>query len=70
MTGLNRHYDLVIANGRVIDPATGLDAARHVGINGHRIAAISEEPLAGPVLLTASLSLHGPTAAKRRPILP
>ena len=25
-------YDLVIANGRVMDPESGLDAVRHVGI--------------------------------------
>ena len=27
-------YDLVIAGGRVIDPETGLDGKRHVGIKG------------------------------------
>lgn len=40
-------YDLVIANGRVMDPESGLDAVRNVGINGRRIAAISERPLQG-----------------------
>lgn len=40
-------YDLVLANGRVMDPASGLDAPRHVGINGDRIAALSEQPLRG-----------------------
>ncbi len=40
-------YDLVIAGGRVLDPATNLDAIRHVGINGGTITAISETPLAG-----------------------
>ena len=40
-------YDLVIANGRVMDPESGLDAVRHVGIRGGTIAAISETPLAG-----------------------
>jgi len=40
-------YDLVIANGRVIDPESRLDATRHVGITGGRIAAISEAPLQG-----------------------
>ena len=30
----NSSYDLVIANGRVIDPQTQLDAVRHLGING------------------------------------
>ncbi len=40
-------YDLVIANGRVMDPESRLDAARHVGITGGRLAAISETPLQG-----------------------
>jgi len=40
-------YDLVIANGRVMDPESGLDAIRNVGITGGKIAAISSDPLAG-----------------------
>ena len=40
-------YDLVVANGRVMDPATGLDAIRHVGIRGGTIAVVSETPLEG-----------------------
>lgn len=39
--------DLVIAGGRVIDPESGLDAVRHVGIRGDRIVAVSPEPLQG-----------------------
>ena len=27
-------FDLVLAGGRVMDPASGLDAVRHVGIRG------------------------------------
>lgn len=38
--------DLVLEHGRVMDPASGLDAVRHVGIRAGRIAAISAEPLA------------------------
>ena len=34
-------YDLVLANGRVMDPESGLDAVRNIGIAGRRIAAIS-----------------------------
>ncbi len=44
-------YDLVLANGRVMDPATGLDSVRHVGINGDSIAAISATPLSGTVVV-------------------
>ena len=40
-------YDIVIANGRVMDPASGLDAVRNVGIRGDRIAAVSTAPLRG-----------------------
>jgi N-acyl-D-aspartate/D-glutamate deacylase len=40
-------YDLVIANGRVMDPESGLDAQRNVGIRGGKIARISTGPLAG-----------------------
>ncbi len=40
-------YDLVINNGRVMDPATQLDAIRHLGIRGGKIAAISDTPLEG-----------------------
>ena len=40
-------YDLVIAGGRVIDPESGLDAVRHLGIRGDRIATISTTPLQG-----------------------
>ena len=35
----------VLAGGRVIDPESGLDAVRDVGIRDGRIVAISEEPL-------------------------
>jgi len=40
-------FDLVIANGRVIDPAAGLDAARWVGVRAGKIAAVSTTALRG-----------------------
>jgi len=40
-------YDVVITNGRVMDPESGLDANREVGLRGGKIAAISEKPLSG-----------------------
>jgi N-acyl-D-aspartate/D-glutamate deacylase len=40
-------YDVVILNGRVMDPESGLDAVRHIGIQESKIAAISDEPLTG-----------------------
>jgi len=47
-------FDLVLANGRVIDPQTGLDGVRSVGIRDGRIAAISRTPLRGRTVLDAS----------------
>jgi dihydroorotase len=46
--------DLVIAAGRVMDPETGLDAVRNVGISSGRVAAISEGPLTASDTLDAS----------------
>jgi N-acyl-D-aspartate/D-glutamate deacylase len=40
-------YDIVLTGGRVMDPESGLDAVRNVGINGNRIATISARPLRG-----------------------
>ena len=40
-------YDLVILNGRVIDPETNLDAIRNVGIKDGSIISISEFELKG-----------------------
>ncbi|MFN0179158.1 MAG: amidohydrolase family protein [Gemmatimonadales bacterium] len=53
-------YDLVIANGRVMDPESGLDSVRHLGITGGRIAAISREPLAGNRTIDASNHVVAP----------
>ncbi len=46
-------YDLVINNGRVLDPATKLDAVRNIGIRGKTIAAISTKPLTGKTVIDA-----------------
>ncbi len=43
--------DLVLAGGRVMDPESGLDAVRYVGIRAGKIAAISESPLTGSQVL-------------------
>ena len=53
-------YDLVIANGRVIDPASGLDGVRHVGIRGGKIEAVSPTPLAGARVIDASRHVVAP----------
>ena len=38
-------YDIAILNGRVMDPESGLDAIRNVGVRAGKIAAISATPL-------------------------
>ena len=40
-------FDVVLSGGRVMDPESGLDAVRNVGIRSGRIAAVSERPLRG-----------------------
>src|SRR5678815_5160 len=40
-------FDLVLANGRVMDPESNLDAVRYIGIRAGKIAAISARPLRG-----------------------
>ncbi len=46
-------YDIVIRNGRVIDPESGLDAVRSVGIRGGKIAAVSQSALQGKQTIDA-----------------
>ncbi|MGC1485163.1 MAG: amidohydrolase family protein [Candidatus Acidiferrum sp.] len=46
-------YDVVIANGHVMDPESGLDAVRNVGISGGKIRAISANSLQGKTVLDA-----------------
>lgn len=47
-------YDVVLRGGRVMDPETGLDAVRDVGIAAGRIARISETPLDGTRVIDAA----------------
>ena len=42
-----QNFDLVIVHGRVIDPESGLDAVRSIGIRDGRVGAIAEGSLAG-----------------------
>src|SRR6185295_1507838 len=51
--GQSPTYDIVIANGRVMDPESGLDGIRFVGINGGKIAAISQAALKGKTTIDA-----------------
>jgi dihydroorotase len=47
-------HDIVIANGRVIDPESGLDGVRHVGISAGVIRQIATAPLQGRQTIDAS----------------
>ena len=69
---LAQQYDVVLANGRVMDPESNLIAVRNVGIRGGKIAAVSESALEGRavvdvrgLVVTAGfidLHSHGQTA--------
>lgn len=48
-----QQYDIVIAGGRVVDPGSGLDAVRNVGIQSGKIVSISSEPLKGKRVIDA-----------------
>ncbi|MEU4579351.1 amidohydrolase family protein [Nonomuraea sp. NPDC023979] len=47
-------YDLVISRGRVIDPETGLDGIRDVGVSGGTIREVSAGPLHGVTRVDAT----------------
>src|SRR6202521_2367671 len=49
-----QQYDLVLAGGRVMDPETGVDAVRNVGIREGKIVRISSEALTGRRVIHAS----------------
>lgn len=53
-------FDLVIDGGRIIDPASGLDAVRNVGIRGGSIRAISEDQLNAPTHFDAQGMIVAP----------
>jgi N-acyl-D-aspartate/D-glutamate deacylase len=42
-----QQFDIVLEGGRVMDPETGLDGIRNVGISNGKISRISTEPLSG-----------------------
>ena len=53
-------YDLVILNGRVMDPESGLDAVRNVGIKDGKIAVISKDKISGKEAIDASNHVVAP----------
>ena len=52
-TALAQDYDLVILNGRVIDPETGFDQVSNVGVKGGEIAVITTESIDGDEAINA-----------------
>lgn len=48
-----QQYDLVLEAGRVMDPETGLDAVRNIGIRDGKIVRISSEALSGRRIIHA-----------------
>src|SRR5271156_820814 len=71
-----QQYDLVLEGGRVMDPETGLDAVRNVGILDGKIVRISSDALSGRRVVHASglvvapgfidLHQHGQDLASQR----
>jgi N-acyl-D-aspartate/D-glutamate deacylase len=49
-----QQYDVVLQGGRVMDPETGADAVRNVGIRDGKIARISSEGLSGRRVIHAA----------------
>src|SRR5699024_4482193 len=47
-------YDLVIVNGKVIDPESGLDAVRNIGIDDGKVVALSKDELNGKKQIDAT----------------
>jgi dihydroorotase len=47
-------YDVVIRGGRVLDPESGLDAIRTVGVRDGKIAAVVQEDLSGSLTIDAT----------------
>ena len=66
-TAIAQDYDIAINHGRVIDPESGLDAVRHLGVRGGSIVVVSETPLTAGRMLDVSglivapgfVDLHG-----------
>jgi dihydroorotase len=52
--GTAGEYDVVVMNGRVFDPESGLDAVRNIGIRAGTIAAVTAEPIRGGTVIDAT----------------
>jgi N-acyl-D-aspartate/D-glutamate deacylase len=54
VTAQAQDYDVVILNGRVMDPETKLDAVRNVGIKNGTIALVTNEKITGQKAIDAT----------------
>jgi N-acyl-D-aspartate/D-glutamate deacylase len=71
-----QQYDLVLEGGRVMDPETGLDAVRNVGVRDGKIVRVSSDELSGRRVIHAKglvvapgfidLHQHGQDLASQR----
>jgi N-acyl-D-amino-acid deacylase len=52
-TALGQNYDIVILNGRVMDPETKFDAIRNVGVKDGKIVTITEKAISGEETIDA-----------------
>jgi len=50
----DQNYDLVILNGRAMDPESGLDEVRNVGIRDGKIAAVTKKSIKGTETIDAT----------------
>ena len=74
--GLSQTYDIVIKQGRVIDPETDLDQICNIGIIGNEISNITKKSINGKVTINAKglvvspgfidLHAHGQTNSAHR----
>ncbi|NNE90073.1 MAG: amidohydrolase family protein [Verrucomicrobiales bacterium] len=53
-SAFSQEFDLILQNGRVMDPETGMDSIRNVGIRDGKIASISKSELTGAQSIDAS----------------
>jgi len=51
---MSNQFDIVITNGRVMDPETMYDAVSNVGIKDGRITAITREEISGEETIDAT----------------
>ena len=54
LPAFSQTYDVVLRNGRVMDPETKFDAIRNVGIQDGKIAAITADALSGKTIIDAT----------------